>query len=225
LKGIFVTGTGTDVGKTVLAAAIAAALHARGDAVAAFKPVVSGVEERRDPDWPPDHEILAAATGGDPAEIAPAVFDAPLSPHLAAALAGRPLEPALLRAAFAERAAGAETVVVEGVGGLLVPLAPDYLVRDLARDLALPLLIAAHTGLGTINHTLLTIEAARGAGLTVAAVVLTPWPQRPSALEDDNRATIARLGAVEVATLPAIARADPALLAQAGATLPLDRWL
>jgi dethiobiotin synthetase len=224
-RGLFVTGTGTDVGKTVVAAAICAALRAREERVAAFKPVVSGTKERVDPDWPPDHELLAAASGEDPADVSPAVFAAPLSPHLAAELAGAPLDPALLRGAFDARAAEADTVVVEGVGGLLVPLTRDYLVRDLAVDLGLPLVVAASPGLGTINHTLLTLEAARTAGLLVAGVVLTPWPDAPSAMEDDNRATITRLGEVDVATLPRLPRANPALLARAGATLPLDRWL
>ncbi len=224
-RGLFVTGTGTDVGKTVVAAAICAALHARGERVVAFKPVVSGTQERSDPDWPADHELLAAATGDDPANVSPAVFAAPLSPHLAAELAGAPLDPALLRGAFDARAAEAETIVVEGVGGLLVPLARDYLVRDLAVDLALPLVVAASPGLGTINHTLLTLAAARAAGLTVAGVVLTPWPDAPTAMHEDNRATIAQLGEVDVAILPTLPRADPALLAQAGARLPLDRWL
>jgi dethiobiotin synthetase len=115
--------------------------------------------------------------------------------------------------------------VVEGVGGLLVPLGPDANVRDLARVLRLPLVIAARPGLGTINHTLLTLEAARSAGLTVAGVVLTPWPEAPGVMERSNRETIARRGAVEVATLPPVARADPELLGAAGAGLPLERWL
>jgi dethiobiotin synthetase len=225
VRGLFVTGTGTDVGKTVVAAAICAALRARGERVAAFKPVVSGTEERVDPDWPADHELLATASGEDPADVAPAVFAAPLSPHLAAELAGEPLDPGLLRGAFDARAAEAEVVVVEGVGGLLVPLTRDYLVRDFAVDLGLPLVIAASPGLGTINHTLLTLEAARAVGLRVAGVVLTPWPETPSPMEEDNRATIARLGDVEVAVLPLLPRADPALLAEAGAMLPLGRWL
>ena len=106
-----------------------------------------------------------------------------------------------------------------------MPLTPAYAVRDLARDLGLPLVIAARPGLGTINHTLLTLEATRAAGLHVAGVVMTPWPEAPSTIEDDNRATIARLGAVEVATLPLLPRADPDLLAAAGAQLPLDDWL
>jgi dethiobiotin synthetase len=224
-RGLFVTGTGTDVGKTVVAAAICAALRARGERVAAFKPVVSGTEERVDPAWPPDHELLAAASGEDPADVAPAVFAAPLSPHLAAELAGEPLDPALLRSAYDARAAAAETVIVEGVGGLLVPLTRDYLVRDLAVDLGLPLVVAASPGLGTINHTLLTLEAARAVGLVVAGVVLTPWPGAPSGMEGDNRASIARLGDVEVTTIGMLPRADSALLAKAGAALPLDRWL
>ena len=224
-RGLFVTGTDTGVGKTVVAAAVAAALRARGERVAVFKPVLTGTDEPRDPDWPPDDELLALAAGADPASVAAERFGPPVSPHLAAALAGRRLDPAALRTAFAERAAGTDAVVAEGVGGLLVPLADGYLVRDLARELGLPLVIAARPGLGTISHTLLTLEAARTAGLRVAGVVMTPWPAEPTALAHDNRATIARLGDADVATLPQLPRADPTLLAQAGATLPLDRWL
>ncbi len=84
------------------------------------------------------------------------------------------------------------TLIVEGVGGLLVPLTEDFAVRDLAVQLGLPLLIAARPGLGTINHTLLTLQAARTVGLHVCAVVLTPWPPQPSAMEQlqsrDDRA-------------------------------------
>ena len=100
-------------------------------------------------------------------------------------------------------------LVAEGVGGLLVPLTLGYLVRDLARELALPLVIAASPGLGTINHTLMTVEAARAVGLEVAAVVLTPWPDDPSAVESSNREAIERLGAVRVETLATIDVADP----------------
>jgi dethiobiotin synthetase len=224
-RGVFVTATDTGVGKTVVAAALLAALRARGERVAAFKPVVTGTDEPADPQWPPDDALLASAAGMRAEDVAAARFGPPVSPHLAAALAGAALEPAALRAAFTARTADADVVIAEGVGGLLVPLTPDYLVRDLARDLGLPLVIAARPGLGTINHTLLTVTAARAAGLRVAGVVLTPWPAAPSALEEDNRATIARLGEVEVVTLPTLPHADPELLAEAGAALPLDRWL
>jgi dethiobiotin synthetase len=224
MGGWLVTGTGTGVGKTVVAAAIVATLRARGERVAAFKPVVTGVDELPDPDWPPDHELLAAVADAAPEEVAPWRFGPAVSPHLAAAQAGVPLDPAALRSALAARRAEADLVVIEGVGGLLVPLAPDYLVRDFAVDAGLPLVIAASPGLGTISHTLLTLEAARAVGLRVAGVVLTPWPEVPGAMERDNRQTISRLGDVEVAALPLIERADPQLLAAGGALLPLDDW-
>ncbi len=109
------------------------------------------------------------------------------------------------------RLATADVLVCEGVGGLLVPLtAEGYLVRDLARELGYPIVVVASPGLGTINHTLLTLEAARSAGLEVAAVVLTPWPESPSAMEASNRETIAALGAVDVLTLAQLDLSDPA---------------
>jgi dethiobiotin synthetase len=105
-------------------------------------------------------------------------------------------------------AEGFDAIVCEGVGGLLVPLAPGYLVRDLAVDLGYPLVVVASPGLGTINHTLLTLEAARAAGLEVASVVLTPWPEKPTEIERSNRETIASLAEVEVQTLPRLDLAE-----------------
>jgi dethiobiotin synthetase len=220
-RGVFVTGTDTGVGKTVLAAALAAALRADGVDVAAFKPVVTGLDEP-EPDRPADHELLAAAAGRPIAEVTPRTFGPAVSPHLAAELAGTTLEPAALVAAA--RNLAAEVVVAEGVGGLLVPITLGYTVRDLAVDLGWPVVIAARPGLGTINHSLLTVESARAAGLDVRAVVLTPWPAEPSVMERSNAQAIARLGGVEVATLAAVGT-DVDQLARAGATLPYDRWL
>jgi dethiobiotin synthetase len=204
--GVFVTGTGTEVGKTVVASAIARTRAARGERVAVFKPAVSGMDEGDEA----DHEQLRRAAGSDQRddEVAPNRFGPPVSPHLAAELAGEAIEPARLRAAVHSAADGADFLVCEGVGGLLVPLTLGYLVRDFARDLALPLVIAAPPGLGTINHTLLTIEAARAVGLEVAAVVLTPWPGEPSDIESSNREAIARLGTVDVLTLPELDLGD-----------------
>jgi dethiobiotin synthetase len=218
-SGLFVTGTDTGVGKTVVAAALCASLRAAGKRVAAVKPLLTGLDD----DGPHDHEILAAAAGGDPGDVAPLRFGPPVSPHLAAELAGEPIDPAAVVASIHRAAAGADTAIVEGVGGLLVPIAPGYAVRDLAADLGLPLVIAARPGLGTINHTLLTLEAARGAGLPVMAVVLTPWPDEPTEIERSNRATIAALGDVEVATLPHVDAGDPQALAAAGARLAFAR--
>ena len=225
MRGLFVTGTDTGVGKTVLAGAVVAALRAEAADVRALKPVITGLDEPNSADWPLDDELLARAAGQNAHEVAFERFGAPASPHLAAELTGREIDPAALARSIREAGAGADAVVVEGVGGLLVPLRDSYDVRALARSLALPLLIAARPGLGTINHTLLTLEAARAVGLDVAAVVLTPWPREPSTIERSNRDTIARLGEVEVATLPPIERAEPHLLAGAGHELPLERWL
>jgi dethiobiotin synthetase len=219
MRGLFVTGTDTEVGKSVVAAAICAALAARGERVAAFKPVVTGLDEEPG-EFGRDHELLAsvASAGQSPDDVAPYRFDPPVSPHLAAELAGVTIEPTELVAAVRAH----ELVVCEGVGGLLVPITPGYLVRDLALDIGLPVVVAARPGLGTINHTLLTIEAARAGGLEVAAVVMTPWPEEPTPMERSNRATIERLGGVEVTGLPPT---SPDRLAGAGASLPLDGWL
>jgi dethiobiotin synthetase len=202
---IFVTGTGTEVGKTVVAAAIARTVASSGRRVAVFKPCVTGLEEEVEP----DHELLRRAAGSDQSdeEVAPYRYRPPASPHLAAAMAGEEIDPERLLAGAAAK--GADFLVCEGVGGLLVPLSPRYLVRDLAVALGYPLVIAASPGLGTINHTLLTIESARAAGLEVASVVLNPWPEEPSGIERSNRETIASLGEVEVRVLPHLDLNDP----------------
>jgi dethiobiotin synthetase len=223
VRGLFVTGTDTEAGKSVLAASICAALAARGERVAAFKPALTGLDEAPG-EWLRDHELLAAAAnaGQSPDDVAPYRFGPPFSPHLAAELAGEPIEPRHLVEAAEVASQGADWLICEGVGGLLVPLTPGYLVRDLAIDLAMPLVVAARTGLGTINHTLLTIGSARAAGLTVAGVAMTPWPEQPERIELSNRETVERLGGVTVATLP---HTDRDSLAQAGEMLPLDHWL
>jgi dethiobiotin synthetase len=221
VRGVFVTGTDTGVGKSVLAATICAGLAAQGRRVAAFKPVVTGLDEPPGR-WPPDHELLASVTGQDPSAVAPRQFGPPVSPHLAAELEGTALEPSELLAAARRAGAWADALVCEGVGGLMVPITPGYLVRDLAIDMRMPLVVAARPGLGTINHSLLTLEAARGAGLQPLAVVMTPWPAKPSRLEQSNRETVERLGGVPVVTLP---ECSPQTLAEAAASLPLGDWL
>jgi len=223
VRGLFVTGTGTGVGKTIVSAALLAAMRAAGESVWGHKPVLTGLDEPVG-SWPPDHELLGLAAGMKPEEVAPLRYGPAVSPHLAAELAGETIRPAALVAAVAPRAPN-HTHVVEGVGGLLVPLTQNFTVRDLASELALPLVVAAPPGLGTINHTLLTLEAARAAGLNVAAVVLTPWPAKPSRIEVSNQQTIARMGAVEVATLEKIASPDLADLTRAGSGLPWRDWL
>jgi dethiobiotin synthetase len=224
VRGLFVTATDTGVGKTVLSAALLAAMSAAGEPVRAYKPAVTGLEDPAEiaarGHWPPDHRLLATMADMDSEQVAPLRYGPAVSPHLAAQLAGERIDPALLLAS-AHAAAGEDghTLIVEGVGGLLAPLAEDYTVCDLAVALGLPIVIAARPGLGTINHSLLTLRAARAAGLDVRAIVLTPWPERPSTLELSNRSTIAHLGGVEVQTLSPVTGPDADELARAGAQL------
>jgi dethiobiotin synthetase len=235
VRGLFVTGTDTGVGKTVLSAALLAAIAAEGALVSAHKPAVTGLDEPGEAGtkgvWPPDHELLAAAAGMDAERVAPFRYGPAVSPQLAAELAGERIDRDRLLAAGAAAigngngSAPQRTLIVEGVGGLFSPLAEDFTVCDLAAALRLPLLIAARPGLGTINHTLLTLQAARAAGLTVRAVVLTPWPEQPSRLERSNLETITRLGFIEVATLAHAGGPELEALARVGARLPWRRWL
>jgi dethiobiotin synthetase len=218
MRGVFVTGTGTEVGKTVVAAVLARTAHMTGARVAVFKPAVSGLDDYplRPEIWDcaaelPDHVLLRLASGSSQAddEIAPYRYAPAVSPHLAAEVAGEPIDPDLLRGTALAATQGSDLLVCEGVGGFLVPLRSDYLVRDLARDLHMPVIIVAPPGLGTINHTLLTIEAVRNAGLEVTQVVLNPWPEAPSRLELSNRETISELGSVEVEMLPFLDLSHP----------------
>jgi len=207
-NGYFVTGTGTGVGKTVAAAVTARVLMSLGYSVSVFKPVVTGLDEPGEP----DHVLLRRAAESDQTddEIAPYRYGPPASPHLAAAQAGEEIDPNRLLRGAAEAAGRAEMLVCEGVGGLMVPLSPGYLVRDFAQDLNLPVLIAALPGLGTINHTMLTVEAARAKSLLIRGIMLGPWPDEPSAVEISNRDTLEKMAGVEVQTLPPMNLSDPA---------------
>jgi dethiobiotin synthetase len=211
MRAVFVTGTGTEVGKTVVAAAAARTLAAAGERVAVFKPAVSGLDDYAPGSALPDHELLRLAAGSAQSddEIAPYRYGPAVSPHLAAELAGSDIDPARLRAAARSAAQHADVLVCEGVGGFMVPLTLGYSVRDFARDIGAPVGIAASAGLGTINHALLTIESVRSVGLEVAAVVLTPWPEEPGVLERSNREAIERLGRVRVEVLPHLDLSEP----------------
>jgi dethiobiotin synthetase len=227
MRGLFVTATDTGVGKTVLSAALLAAMAAAGERVSAHKPVVTGLGEQPgigQPEWPPDHELLASVAGMTREEVSPLRYEPAVSPHLAARLAGERVDPDDLEARARVAGDNGATLIVEGVGGLLAPLAEDYTVRDLAVALELPVLIAARPGLGTINHTLLTLQSAHAVGLDVRAVVLTPWPEEPNEMEQSNRETIMRTGGIEVAVLSHVRGPTAADLGRAGDALPWRNW-
>jgi dethiobiotin synthetase len=183
LRGLFVTGTDTEVGKTLIAGAIVRCLRRRGRRVEVFKPVATGCRRGREGLISADAEFLAACADSRRtlAEIAPVRYAAALVPNVAAARAHRPVDLEAIFEGYARLAGAAEAVVVEGIGGLLCPIAEDFWVVHLARLMDLPVVIVARAGLGTINHTLLTLHAARSAGLTVAGVIVNRYYLEPAA--------------------------------------------
>lgn len=174
-RGLFITGTDTDVGKTYITAMIARKLVESGLSVGVHKPACSGsqLSESQTAHWP-DLDCLSAAVGHRfPLDrICPQRFHAPLAPPIAAREEGRHVSWENLRSGADWWVGSVDILLIEGVGGLLCPLTEEKSVADLAVVLGFPLLIVAHLGLGTINHTLLTIEAARARGLSIAGIVL-----------------------------------------------------
>jgi dethiobiotin synthetase len=201
LLGIFVTGTDTGVGKTWISTAIVESLRSSGKRVGVIKPVTSGVQTGPggEPQWS-DAEALARAVGCFPIErVAPILLPPALAPPVAARLMGQRLTAQHVKSRTKDaldwwrKEQAAELMVVEGVGGLLCPLAEEMSVADLAVELDFPLLIIARRGLGTLNHALLTVEAARSRGLRVAGVILNGTSPAPDPLaEETNPAELAR---------------------------------
>ncbi len=186
-----VTGTDTNVGKTVVARALVTALRDRGLSVAAMKPVETGVEGD-----PLDGRQLWEAAGGTDAmsDVCPEQFAAPLAPWVAARLAGRAIDLPAMEAARARLEAGRDALVVEGAGGLLVPIADGVAYDTLFRRWRMELIVVAGNRLGAVNHTLLTVRAAQHAGLTLRAIIVnTLSPDTPTTAEHTNLDTIRRL--------------------------------
>lgn len=212
-RGFFVTGTDTGVGKTVVTAALAAALREAGVEVGVMKPVETGVPPETHPEDGSDAQALARAAGvSDPPElVGPVRLREPLAPLVAARLEGREVSLAAILEAYRALRARHAFMLVEGAGGIAVPVAPGLLMSDLARAMELPLLIVARASLGTINHTVLTVQFARAAGLEVAGVVINGVSADPDLAEQTSPAVIAEMTGVPVlAKLPREAGVDPA---------------
>ena len=176
MAATFITATGTEIGKTFVAAGLIRALRRRGRSVAALKPVVSGF----DPDASAlsDPALLLGALGREPsevaiAEIAPWRFAAPLSPDMAAAREGKPIDfTALVAFCRAAIEAAGDVLVIEGIGGLMVPFDAQSTVLDLIEALRIPLVLVAGTYLGSLSHALTAFDVARHRGLEIASLVL-----------------------------------------------------
>jgi dethiobiotin synthetase len=183
-RGLFVTGTDTGVGKTLVGCAIVSGLRARGVDVGVMKPMETGVG----PDGPEDALALWRAAGeGDGLEdVCPLRFALPAAPNVAAEAEGREVELERVRPAYERLAARHEFMLVEGAGGLLVPTRSGSDMGDLARDLELPILVVARAALGTINHTLLTLDVLERRGLPLAGVVVSHSSGPLSAADQAN---------------------------------------
>ena len=198
-KGIFVTGTDTGVGKTVVAASLLATLRASGIAAAPMKPVQTGAVKAEAGWRAPDLDLCLAAAGMDVTpddyrDMTPCCFALPASPHLAAREEGGTVSiPEIVRA-FERLAERFEVVVVEGAGGLLVPLSETVTMLDLIRRLCLPVVLVSRTRLGTINHTLLSLRELERAACPAAGVIFCDTtPGEPGLIERDNPRIIAHL--------------------------------
>jgi dethiobiotin synthetase len=170
--GIFITGTDTDVGKTVVAAGLALALKDRGMKVGVMKPVATGCYGADEKLISQDAAFLMEAAQNEfPPLSSPARFRNPLSPNVAAMLEKKEVDvPGILKS-FRELQRHYDFMIVEGIGGLMVPLKKDYYVANLIRDMGLPIVIVSYAGLGAINHTLLTVDAAMIRGLEVRGII------------------------------------------------------
>jgi dethiobiotin synthetase len=219
MKAVFVTGTDTGVGKTVVSCALVAAFVRRGLRVAPMKPCETG-------DGDDALRLIAASGHAWPlTDVSPFRFSLPASPAVAARAEGASVSLEPIRQAYARLTRDADLALVEGAGGLLVPLDEQRLMADLARALELSVLIVARPSLGTVNHTLLTIEAARRRGLRVAGIVFSRTSDTAGPDEPTNPDAIARHGEVDIlGTMPLLDRFDPGSLADAAERhLALDR--
>ena len=202
--GVFIAGTDTGVGKTIVTATIATAFKAHGVNAGVMKPITTGVAESStglsDPDW-----LVSAMGVTDPPDlIAPYRFPTPAAPLVAAARMGQLIDLKRILDAFQALSTRHDCVVVEGIGGVMVPLTTDLLVVDLVKRMGLPVLVVARASLGSINHTLLTLECLRNRGVEIGGLIFNhPSPPSAGPDESDTVPTILRLsGARSFGELP-----------------------
>jgi len=185
---VFVTGTDTGVGKTVVAAGLALVLRDAGFDVGVMKPVVTGCRSRRGKFVSEDVEYLVSACGCDDERdlVSPYMLREPLAPEVAAGLQNVRIDIRKIIRAFGALRRRHDVLIVEGAGGLFVPIKPKYFMIELVTAMSVPLIVVARPGLGTINHTLLSCEVARAREIDVVGVVINNYAERPSLAERTN---------------------------------------
>jgi dethiobiotin synthetase len=209
-RGIFIFGTDTGVGKTVVSAGLMHVFLSQGYKACYFKPVSSGMADAGNNPGPTDVLFVKAASTLKEAEhtINPFSFKAPVSPHLASRMEGRSIDVEVIKERLHDLKGRYDYIVAEGCGGLAVPLNDDgYLLSNLIRDMGFDCVLVARTGLGTINHTLLSVKYAQGSGIRVRGIFMNGYTH--SSLEDDNCETLRRLAGVPVfGIIPALQGVD-----------------
>ena len=216
MRGVFVTGTDTEVGKTFASTVIIAALRARGLRVFPFKPVAAGAVRVGEHWINEDTQALLAAAGLDEAsgaQVTPVLLREPMAPHIAARREGVRIDLRALHAALLRGAAGSDFCVVEGVGGFRVPLDEAHDTVDLARDLALPVVLVVGMRLGCLNHALLTAQAIAAAGLPFAGWIANELQPAMNGLDENVDALRERLAAPLLGRLPWAPGSEPHELA------------
>ena len=201
IPGLFITGTDTGIGKTVIAGAIANWFYRRGKKVAVLKPVATGCVKRREGLVSEDAEFLAVCSSTPhPLDlICPCRYAEPLAPSVAARRAKQPLDWEAIQRSIRIMSAGSDVMIVEGAGGVMVPMDEKHLVLDVAKLLGVPTIVVARPALGTINHTVLTVRALQAAGVRVGGVVINRYPtDSPGVPEETNPREIEKWAKVPV---------------------------
>ncbi len=209
IRGLFVTGTDTSVGKTFVTALLLTELRRRGVRAAGFKPIACGTGGRA------DAKLFASLMDGETTmdEVNPVYMRKPLAPLIAARLDQKKIDFRKIFTNFKSLTSRHDFILVEGAGGWLVPITRQYFVRDLARDLRLPVVIVARPRLGTLNHTLQTVEGVRAAKLSVAAIVINDTTgEKPGLAERTNPGALRELTHLPVFTIGFGATKAPAAL-------------
>ena len=211
MKGYFVVGTDTGVGKTLVSASLLVKARHKGAIVAAMKPAESGCELRAGRLFAADADFLHRAAGGRQplSELCPYVFAAPVAPGVAAEQQGLTIDFAHIERLVAGiRSRDPDLLIIEGAGGLLVPMGGGRLLIDLVALIGLPIVVVARGGLGTINHTLLTLKAARARDLEIAGVVLSASESVDPGFVSSNANEIGRHDKAPVWQMPFLKETD-----------------
>jgi len=218
-KGFFITGTDTGVGKTIITVALLRLLKTYGLNACGMKPVETGCVRKHEKLIPSDGRFIkTAANLEEPLDtISPCRFEHPLAPLAASCIAGTPVDLEKIKSTYARLSSRYDAVIVEGVGGLLVPVAEDYSVIDLAKDFGLPVIVVSGTRLGTLNHTMLTVTCARKAGLMVSGIIMNEsHPPENTPAEKTNEDILMKISPVPLFGLfPYLKKLDGEAIEQA----------